>query len=231
MMLRRRLTVLLAFFIAPATIVWGTISLNNHTYYFISLLVILYSMVPFFLKFERRKPEARELILVAVLVALAVAGRAAFFMLPQFKPVVAIIILAAASFGGEVGFLVGAMTALISNFFFGMGPYTPWQMFALAIIGLLTGLLFERGRLAKTKKALCLFGGLATFFLYGGIMDFSSVLLWTEDLSWELVVATYAAGLPFNLMHTGATVVFLFLLSRPILDKLERVKSKYGLLS
>lgn len=227
---RNRITVILAFVIAPATILAGAFLLDDRKYYFVSLMVILYSMVPLFLKFERRKPEARELLLVAVMTAIAVAGRAAFFMLPQFKPVIAIVIIAGVALGGEVGFLVGAMTALVSNFFFGMGPFTPWQMFSLGIIGLLAGLLAEKGLLHKTKKALCLFGGLSTFFLFGGIMDFSSVLMWSQELTWELIATTYAAGLPFNLMHTGATIVFLYFFSNPLIDKLDRVVTKYGLL-
>ena len=166
---------------------------------------------------------------MATLIAIAVAGRAAFFMLPQFKPVIAILIISAISFGGEVGFLVGSMTALISNFFFGMGPHTPWQMFALGLIGFLAGVLAEKGLLSQTKRALGIYGALSTFIVYGGIMDFSTVLLWTQDLSIELILATYAAGLPFNLMHAGATVIFLLLFSGPFLEKLSRIKTKYGL--
>lgn len=229
MKIRKLITVLLVFVIAPATILAGVFLLDDRKYYFVSLMVVLYSMIPFFMKFERRKPEARELLLIAVMTAIAVAGRAAFFMLPQFKPVIAIVIIAGVAFGGEVGFLVGAMTAFVSNFFFGMGPFTPWQMFSLGMIGLLAGLLTEKGMLPKTKMALGLFGGLSTFFIFGGIMDSSSVLMWTQELTWELVATTYAAGLPFNLMHAGATVVFLLLFSGPFLDKLSRIKTKYGL--
>ena len=100
-------------------------------------------MLPFFLVFESRKPQARELVLIATLCAVAVAGRSAFFFLPQFKPVAAFIILAGAAFGGETGFLVGAVTMLCSNMFFGQGPWTPYQMFAMGLIGFLAGVLFR----------------------------------------------------------------------------------------
>ena len=109
--------------------------------------------------------------------AIAVAGRTAFFMLPQFKPVVAIVIISGVAFGGEAGFLVGAVTGLVSNMFFGQGPWTPWQMFVFGIIGFLAGVLFRKGFLRRNPISLSIFGGLATFFIYGGIMNPASVLM------------------------------------------------------
>lgn len=223
-------TAFLFLIFVPATIIGGVVFLDDRKYYFISLLLVIYTMIPFFMSFEGRKPQAREIILVAVLTAIAVAGRAAFFMVPQFKPVIALIIIAGVCFGGEAGFLVGAMTALISNFFFGMGPFTPWQMFCFGLIGYLAGVLVQRGVLKKTKASLSIFGGLSTFIIYGGIMDLSSVLAWAGSLSWELVAVTYMAGLTFNLIHSASTVIFLFFLAKPMMDKLERIKTKYGLI-
>lgn len=129
----------------PLTILFGVYFLNDRKYFIISFLIICYAMIPFFLTFERRKPQARELIIIAVLIAIAVAGRAAFFMLPQFKPVIAIVVIAAICFGAETGFLVGAMTGFVSNFFFGQGPWTPWQMFCFGIIGFWQGYYFKKG--------------------------------------------------------------------------------------
>ncbi len=227
---RTLFTAFLFLFLAPATIIGGVVFLDDRKYYFISLLLVVYTMIPFFMSFEGRKPQAREIILIAVLTAIAVAGRAAFFMVPQFKPVIALIIIAGVCFGGEAGFLVGAMTALISNFFFGMGPFTPWQMFCLGLIGYLAGILVQKRLLKTTKASLCIFGGLSTFLIYGGIMDLSSVLAWAGSLSWELVGVTYVAGLAFNLVHSASTVIFLFFLAKPMMDKLERIKTKYGLI-
>ena len=109
-------------------------------------------MIPFFMVFESRKPKARELIIISVLCAIAVSGRTAFFMTPQFKPVVAIVIISGVCFGGEAGFLVGAMTGFVSNFFFGQGPWTPWQMFCFGIIGFLAGILYKKGILKNNKR-------------------------------------------------------------------------------
>ncbi|MEG2001334.1 MAG: ATP-binding cassette domain-containing protein, partial [Evtepia sp.] len=113
---------LLLFLMIPLTIFFGTALFGDRKYYFISLLILLEAMVPFLLRFELKKPQAREIVLLAVLCALIVAGRAAFFMVPQFKPVVALSILVGVCFGAETGFLVGAASAFLSNFFFGQGP-------------------------------------------------------------------------------------------------------------
>jgi len=215
--------------IIPATIWAGIYLLNDRKYYFISLLILLYTMVPFAMVFEKRKPQAREIIVIAVLAAIAVAGRAAFFMLPQFKPVVAVVIIAGVSFGAEAGFLVGAVAGFVSNFFFGQGPWTPWQMFCFGIIGFLAGILFDKGLLRKTRLSLCIFGGIATLIVYGGIINIGSLLMFTSTFSWEALMATYASGFYFDLVHAIATVIFLYFISKPMLEKLERIKSKYGL--
>ena len=214
----------------PLTIFVGVYYLGDRKYYFISLLIILETMLPFALVFESRKPQARELIVISVLCAIAVAGRAAFFMLPQFKPVVALVIIAGVCFGGETGFLVGAVTGFVSNFFFGQGPWTPWQMVAFGIIGFLAGVLFCKGLLRKTRGALCIFGGLAAFLLYGGIMNTASVLMWQARPNGAMVLSAYMLGVPFDLVHAAATVFFLWFLSAPMIEKLDRIKVKYGLL-
>lgn len=227
---RTMIAVVMILVLIPLTILFGMYFLNDRKYFIISLLIICYSMIPFFLIFERRKPLARELIVIAVLIAIAVAGRAAFFMIPQFKPVIAIVIIAAVCFGGEAGFLVGAMTGFVSNFFFGQGPWTPWQMFCFGIIGFLAGVLFQKGLLKKTRKHLCVFGGLSTFFIYGGIVDLWTILMVTPEPQIETVILVYSTALAFNIIHALSTVIFLNILANPMIEKLERVKIKYGLL-
>ncbi|MCL2299820.1 MAG: ECF transporter S component, partial [Firmicutes bacterium] len=161
--------------------------------------------------------------------ALAVAGRSAFFMLPQFKPVAAMVIIAGVAFGGEAGFLVGALTGFVSNMLFGQGPWTPWQMFAFGTIGFLAGVLFKKGVLLRGRAALCVFGGLATFVIYGGLLDGQSALMFLPEPTRAGVLAIYLQGLPFNLIHALATTLFLAVAARPMLEKLDRVKVKYGL--
>lgn len=214
----------------PITIYIGVFFFGDRKYYLISLLIILETMLPFLLVFEGRKPQARELVILSVLIAIAVAGRAAFFMLPQFKPVVAVVIIAGVAFGGESGFLVGALTGFVSNMLFGQGPWTPWQMFALGTIGFLAGVLFRKGVLHRSRGALCVFGGLAAFVIYGGLMNLSSVLMYQSHPTGAMFLAAYLQGIPFDLVHALATVVFLAVFSQPMLNKLDRVKVKYGLI-
>ncbi|GHV13154.1 septum site-determining protein MinC [Clostridia bacterium] len=214
----------------PFTIFVGFYYFGDRKYYFISLLIILETMLPFAFVFESRKPQARELVTIAMLCAVGIIGRTAFFMLPQFKPAVALVIVAGVAFGGESGFLVGAMTGLVSNMFFGQGPWTPWQMFAFGIIGFLAGVLFRKGILRRNRGALCVFGAIATLVIYGGIMDTSQIVLYQPDPNRAMFLAAYLQGIPFNIVHAVATVVFLMIAANPMLEKLDRIKVKYGMI-
>ncbi len=226
---KRKLSPLFILLLIPLTIYIGTSFLDNRKYYFISLLMILETIFAFFLSFESRKPKARELITISVLCAIGVIGRAAFFMVPQFKPTLALVILSGVCFGGEAGFLVGAVTSFVSNFFFGQGPWTPWQMFAFGIIGFLAGILFKKGFIPKRKGPLSIFGMLSALVLYGGIMNPASIIMWQDKIKWEMIAASFAAGLPLDIIHGLSTAFFLWVLSGPMIEKLERVKIKYGL--
>ena len=227
---KKLISYLIIVIVIPLTILFGAIFLQDKKYYFISLLVIIYSMIPFLFLFEKSKPKAREIVLIAVMSAIAVVGRAAFFMIPQFKPVVAIVIITGVSLGAEAGFLTGALAGFVSNFFFGQGPWTPWHMFCFGIIGFLAGILFEKNILKKNKLTLCIFGGLTTLIVYGGIINFASLLMMTSTINMENLIAIYASGLPFDVVHAFSTVVFLFLISNTMLEKLDRVKNKYGII-
>jgi energy-coupling factor transport system ATP-binding protein len=213
----------------PLTIFAGFYFLGDRRYYFISMLIILQTMLPFALVFESRKPQARELVVIAVLCAIAVAGRAAFFMLPQVKPVTALVIIAGVAFGGEAGFLVGAMSGFVSNMFFGQGSWTPWQMFSFGIIGFLAGALSRKGLLSRAPASLAAFGAITTFIVYGFIMDASMIVLYQTNFNIAMLLAAIIKGMPFNLIHSAATMMFLALISRPMLEKLDRIKLKYGL--
>ncbi|MBR2490130.1 MAG: ATP-binding cassette domain-containing protein [Ruminiclostridium sp.] len=229
---RRTVTAaVLILLLIPLTLFVGVYCLGGQKYYFIALLILFETMAPFFLVFEGRKPQARELVLIAVLCAIGVAGRAAFFMLPNFKPVTALTIIAGVALGGETGFLVGAMTMLASNILFSQGPWTPWQMFAMGIIGFLAGVLFRKGWLRRTRGALCTFGVLAVLLIYGGIMNPASALLWTQSLEWEILLTYYLTGIPMDCVHAASTGLFLWFGAEPMLEKLDRIKVKYGLLA
>ena len=226
-------TVLAAFFILiaiPFTIFIGSCFFDDRKYYFISTMILIETMIPFCFIFESRKPKARELVVISVLCAITVAGRAIFLTIPQFKPVIALIIIAGICFGGETGFLVGAVSAFISNFIFGQGPWTPWQMVAFGMIGFLAGILFQKGFLRKTKATLCIFGFFATVVIYGGIMNPASIITMQSIITPEMIIFAYLKGLPFDLVHAFSTVFFLWFIAEPMIEKLERVKVKYGMI-
>ena len=213
----------------PLTLFFGIYFFAGQRYYLIALLVLFECMLPFFLVFEGRKPQTRELVVIAVLSAIAVAGRTALFMLPQFKPVLALVIISGVALGGETGFLVGAVTMLVSNMLLGQGVWTPWQMFSAGIIGWLAGVLFRKGLLHRTRMALCVFGALATIVLYGGIMNLSSLLTSAITLTPQAVLSYYITGFPMDCVHAAGTVLFLWLAAEPMMEKLDRIKVKYGL--
>ena len=227
---RTKVTLLFSLLAIPLTIRAGLYWNGGRKYMIISLAIILETMLPFFLAFEGRKPQARELVILSVLSALAIGGRAVFFALPGFKPVAAMVILSGVAFGGEAGFMVGAMTMFCSNVLFGQGPWTPWQMFAMGIMGLLAGILFRKGLLHRDRLSLSVFGGLVTFLIYGGIMNAASVLMYQSNITWEMLLSAYITGVPADAVHALATAMFLWFLSEPMLEKLDRVKVKYGLL-
>ena len=226
---RTKLASVLSLLLVPLTIFIGIVYFGKKSYGVVSLLVLLECMAPFALIFEGRKPKARELVLIAALCALAVAGRAALFMLPGFKPVAALVILSGVAFGGETGFLVGAMSMLTSNVLFGQGPWTPFQMFAMGLIGFLAGVSFQKGLLRAGRAPLAIFGAVSVVLVYGGIMNPASAILYQPNLSLSVLKAYYLTGFPFDLVHAAATALFLWFGAEPMLAKLERVKRKYGL--
>ena len=215
----------------PLTIFTGVMYLGNQHYNVTALLVLIECIVPFFLVFESRKPKARELVTIAVLCAISVAGRSAFFMLPQFKPVMALVIISGVAFGGETGFLVGAVTMMVSNVLFSQGPWMPWQMFSMGIIGFLAGVLFRKGLLRRSRGSLATFGAFAAVIIYGGIMNPAAALMYnSQSVNWEMLKAYYVSGLPMDLIHAAATVIFILIAAEPMLEKLDRIKIKYGLI-
>ncbi|MBQ3552081.1 MAG: ECF transporter S component [Clostridia bacterium] len=230
--LRRVISAILMVIVIPAIMAIGLFVWDDRQYFLVSILILICSMLPFFMRFERRKPKTRELVVIAVMVTIAVVGRAAFYMVPQFKPVAAIVIITGVAFGAEAGFITGALSAFTSNLLFGQGPWTPWQMFAFGMIGFIAGLLFKNE--IKTKLSLlclCIYGALSTFVIYGALLDTASVFMTASKVTFEMLLATYISGITFNLIHAAATIFFLVILARPMLKKLCRIKIKYGIIA
>lgn len=198
------------------------------------LAVVTLVSVLFFLGYERGRPALRQIMPTLVLAALAAAGRILFAPVPDFKPLSAIAIIAGATLGPRNGFMVGALAALTSNFFFGQGLWSPWQMYAWGMVGYVGGALANIGAFGDPSTghprmwALAL-AGLASGALYGVIINAYGVLGFVRPLTWQGALAYVAASLPFDAMHGAATALFLVVLYGPWTRRIGRVVRKYGL--
>ncbi len=215
----------------------------------LTFVVALAALGVLFAGYEASRPALRQIMPTVVLGALAGAGRILFAPIPDFKPVSAICILAGTVFGRRSGFAVGALAALVSNFFFGQGPWTPWQMYAWGLVGYLAGVLADAGAFGRAEKPLpdaspaspCdrryfagrafLYGyGFLSALLYGLLLNGWTLVGFVHPITWESALLVYGAGLPLDLVHGAATVVFLAVLYEPWRRKLERIKRKHALL-
>ena len=214
--------------IVPVTVILGTFfipdSMRKHL--LIILAVLIECLAAFFISFEKKKPSAKDIAVLAVLSAAAVAGRELFFMFPQFKPVAAIVIISGTALGAQAGFLVGAVSMLVSNMLFGQGMWTPWQMFAMGLLGFFAGIIFSKKR---NTLSLCIYSFLSVLVIYGGIMNISSVLTYTTDINLQTITAYIISGIPFDLIHAVSTVIFILIIGEALLKKCCRLRIKFGL--
>ena len=210
----------------PAAAVLGLTVLKDVKWVVWTVAAAVLSAVPFVLTLERRRHPLTKLILIAAMIALAVGGRVLFYALPGFKPVTAMVILAALYFGPEAGYLTGSFAALISNFYFGQGPWTPFQMAAWGLIGFAAGLMAKQ--LKKSLVLLALYGALVGV-LYSLVLNFEHTVVTLGAFSWNEYVAVTVASLGFTAVYAVSNVIFLLVLYKPVGKILERVTVKYGL--
>lgn len=209
-------------------LIWQTLFAKSINYYISSIVVLVLSMLPLFAVFEAKSLTARNLTLTATLIALAVVGRAAFYLIPQVKPIAAIVIASAVCLGSQRGYIIGAFSAFVSNFIFGQGIWTPFQMVALGTVGLLAGLVFQR--LKVNRYTLSVVGFFLASFVYGIIVDMSTVLsVYGNNITLKGALSVYASGAVFNLVFGVSTAVFLFLFGMPFITKIERISTKYAI--
>lgn len=296
---------ILIFTLMPATIAVSTLCFSEARYMITSLLIILYTMVPFFMIFEKRKPKAREVVLIAMMTAIAAAAHLFFHVTVPIQIGTALVIISGVALGPEAGFMVGALARFVCNFYMGQGPWSPWQMFCWGLLGFLAGLTFnkvtvknhyeglgkeekksrsfqivmgpvicvlagiilayvtyilvpgkdttfwgwriyafgaagllagallQRKRLPVDSLTLALFTFLTTVILYGGIMNmaamFTSAGIPGNDISFNTLRLLYISGLPYDLYHGAAAAICMFVIGNPMIEKLERIKIKYGI--
>ncbi|MBR3149435.1 MAG: ECF transporter S component [Eubacterium sp.] len=228
--MKKVLTTILLFLPLVLVVFWQLLLADAVNYYIASVAVLVMSMYPFFISFEMKKVTARELTLIATLIALAVISRAAFYLIPQVKPIAAVVIVSAVCLGAERGYIIGAFSAFVSNFIFGQGIHTPFQMAALGLVGFFAGLIFSKFK--ANRYSLAAVGFLLSCVLYGLIVDISTILvMYGSNITLGGVLGVYASAVPFNLVFGASTAVFLLLFGEPFIKKINRINVKYGLLN
>ena len=212
-----------------AAVLVGAFLLRDRQYYLVSGVILLLACLPFAALFRKRRGKVRELVIVSVMAAIAVASRAAFYMLPTVKPLCAIAIITGLYLGEETGFMVGVLSMFLSNFLFGQGAWTPYQIFGMGFAVFVADVILRAGRFQSRRLVCAVVGALCCFAIYGLCADSCAVFAMAPDLSWKSVSAVLLTGLPFNASHAAVTGVVLFLTEKPIGEKLERMCVKYQL--
>ncbi len=210
----------------PLTVLLGICLYGNQSYPAVAIIVVLLACVPFFMSFEERSATTRKIVMLAVMTALSAAGRFMFAPIPFFKPVTAVVVISAMYFGAEFGFLTGALSAVVSGFYFGQGPWTPFQMFSWGIIGFLAGLLSEP--LIRSKIFLTIYAAFAGL-AYSVLMDVWTAMWGEGAFSMSRFFAAIGTALPVTAVYVVSNIIFLLILTPLFGKKIERLKIKYGI--
>ena len=176
--------------------------------------------------YERSRPPSQVVALVAALAALAVAGRIALSPIPNVVPTTDIVLLSGYALGGAPGFAVGALAGLVSNFWLGQGPWTPWQMAGWGMTGLLgAGLAAATGRRVGRigLAAYCAAAG----FAYGALLDFSLMVTYGGEQSLDRFLALSARGIPFNVAHAAGNAALALVAGPAIVRMLIRYRRRF----
>lgn len=220
--LRNMIKLVVPFVLIPCLVFWGATVFEQRRYVVISIGVALLSLLLFAAGYEKKPVGSRKMVIVAVMTALCIVGR----FIPLFKPITALTVITAIYLGSEAGFLVGAFSALLSNFYFGQGPWTPFQMLAWGMIGLMAG--FAANPLKRYKWLLLAYGMLAGI-IYSAVMDVWTVIWYDGSFRAELYLASFLTAIPHTIMYAVSNFIFLLFMAKPFGDKLERIKIKYGI--
>ena len=194
---RTAVSAALIFLVIPAIIGLSTVLDGGSLYMLGSFAVIICCMAPFFMVFEKRKPKAREIVLVAMMSAITVAAHMFFHVTVPLQIGTAMVIIAGISMGPEAGFLVGAISRFICNFYMGQGLWTPWQMFCWGLLGFLAGMAFNKVDLAKTtdqvkSRSFHVIMGPVLCMIAAETAAFITFLLWPGSEAADLTGGTFS---------------------------------------
>lgn len=195
------------------------------SHYYIPCVVLILLGFAGFLLYLARRVRMKDMIMTTVLSAIIAISRGAFFWLPQFKPVSALVLITGSCFGSIPGMLVGMLSGFLSNFMFSQGPWTPFQMLSWGLIGIVGGAC----RSMQGKVLPMIIGFLVTVFVYGPILNFASLLLVTSTPTWSGFWMMEISGFLFDVVHGVSTIVFVYFAWKPMRKKLVRMQEKYGI--
>ncbi|OIQ56534.1 hypothetical protein MOTE_23400 [Moorella thermoacetica] len=190
----------------------------------LALLIIIIALVLMYWGFEQGRVSSREVAVIAMLGTIAAAGRVPFASLPGIQPTTFIVIISGFVFGPRAGFMVGSTAGLVSNFFLGQGPWTPWQMFAWGLAGTSAGVL-KTGCPRAGKKVMTVFSFLWGY-LFGWIMNLWTWTGFIHPLTWESFVATYAASFWFDTLHALGNAAFYLFFGSSFIKILQRFRRR-----
>ena len=217
----------------------GTTAVVTKHYMLLSAVVLVGGLLPMFFVFEYRRPQAREIVTLAIMTALCVGVNELCSHTIPLHAGTAFVILTGTCLGPEAGFMVGALSRLLCNFFDGQGPWTPWQTLTWGLLGICFGVIYSRGKRFHNSVrfviGLAVMAFITVFVVYGGIMNFAAWLMdhamspQNSALTKEELLMVYAAGVPYDLTHAGTTALCILLFGHTVIEKLQRIQIKYGI--
>ncbi len=197
----------------------------SKNYLLFSFGFLILTLGIYFWRFEKSQHNSREIVFIAIICALAVVGRIIFAALPAVKPELFILIMGAIVSGPETGFLMGTIIALTSNMYFGQGVWTPWQMFGLGVIGLVSGLMMNK----NVPTWLLVVWGFASGFILGWIMDIYYIIGFVNPITVKSILTSILASFYFDFVHALFTAVLLLFVGKRWIKLFNNYKIKYDL--
>ncbi|HKG34816.1 MAG TPA: prenyltransferase/squalene oxidase repeat-containing protein, partial [Solirubrobacterales bacterium] len=191
-----------------------------------SFLVLATVLVAGFAWYERSRPPSQVVALVAALAALAVAGRIALVAIPNVVATTDIALFAGYALGPAPGFVVGALAALVSNFWLGQGPWTPWQMAGWGLCGAGGATLAMLTARRAGRLGLAAACGLAGI-LYGALLNFSLMATYGGELSLERFLTLQARAVPFDAAHAIGNVTLALVAGPAMVRMLIRFRERF----
>ncbi|PKM78047.1 MAG: ECF transporter S component [Firmicutes bacterium HGW-Firmicutes-15] len=214
--------------IATALLLLGMVVVPENPLYGInwalaSVLIIGMGILTFFWQFEKQEVNSKDIALIATMASLAAISRVPFAAIMGLQPTTFIVMITGYVFGARTGFMVGAVAALVSNFFLGQGPWTPWQMFSWGICGVIAALTSNCNRL--NLISFTIITGLCGY-LFGWIMNIWHWVGFVYPLNMTTFFATYLLSIPSDTIHAVGNIAFSILFGKPFYIILTRYKKK-----